>query len=203
MKNLSKRIALLLAGLLIIGNMVGLFIFLDLGIDPITAMNYGIAMRTGLSLGVVTILVQVFIFVPMVFARRDLIGIGTLIALLGIGYIIEYSALMWGAVITLEFSLAVRILLLFLGMNVVGIAVSLMIIANLGLTAYDGFGFAVEKLTANRVSFRTARVTTDVLFVLAGFLLGAPIGIATLLTMVCVGPIVNYYKDRVTRFIRI
>lgn len=202
-QSLVKRVGLLVIGLAILGSMIGFFVFLDLGIDPVTATNLGLSMVKGLSFGSVTAMAQLLMFIPVWLKRRDLVGVGTVIAMLSIGYIIEYSALMWRMLIVWELSWMLRLVLLLLGMNVLGVAISVMLVANLGITAYDGLGFAVVELTGGRVSFRTARVAMDMMFVVIGFSLGAPIGIATLVTMCLVGPIVNFYKGSVAKRINL
>ena len=190
-----------MVGLLILGGGVGMLIHLDLGTDPLTAANTGLANQLGLSFGTMTMLAQMVMAIPVVLKRRDLIGLGTIIALFAMGYVIEYSALMWEVLLVTEFTMLIRVGLLLITLVVVAISIALIIRADLGITFYDALGFAVEALTGGRFKFKYNRIFTDALFVTIGFLFAAPIGVATLMTVVLIGPLVNFFKGVAERYI--
>ena len=87
-------------------------------------------------------------------------------------------------------TLVIQIVSLTAGLVVLCIAISAMITCNLGIAAYDAVSLIIEKRTP--LSYRISRIITDSVCVIAGFLLGAKLGIATVIAALCMGPFINW-----------
>jgi len=194
--SIEKRIPTLLAGFVIIGLCIGFMRVLDLGIDPFGASILGISNIIGLSFGTLMLLsgipMMVFIFIK----KRSLIGIGTVIAMFAMGYLIDLFYFIISNLIPMEMPLAFRIGLLIITLIILAFGCALTITADLGLILYDALGIAFEDMTNGRVKFRWIRLGMDLFFAVLAFVLGATVGIATALTVFMIGPFVNFFRDR-------
>ena len=198
-----KRIILLLLGFLIIGFSVATLRFIDLGMDPFGAMTLGLAESFRITFGTVMMVVQVLLFIAVATKRRDLVGIGTIIGMFGIGYIVDGLYLLMNITIEGNITLAIRLVVLIAILIVVSFGVSLVITANLGLIPYDALGLVIEDVTTGKLKFNWVRMGTDAFCAVIAFLLGAPIGIATFMTVFMIGPFVNFFKNKVGKIVRI
>jgi len=203
MENLGKRIILLIAGLVIISLNIGMLIFLDFGIDPLGALMMGISNVSGLPFGTLMMLGQILFFVPVFCKRRDLIGVGTVVSLFGLGYLIQFFVWMWGSIIQNELTLITRVALLVITLLILSFGVALQIVGNLGLGTYDALAFIIATETKDKINFKWARIGTDALSTAIGFLLGATIGVATVVTVFMLGPFVNFFKEIIFRVVNV
>jgi len=194
-----KRVILLLLGFVVIGSGVGMLRILDLGLDPFGVMVLGLSELSGLAFGTIMMILQVLIFLPVVAKKRSLVGVGTIIGMFGIGYIVDFFYAILSSLIQVEFTPVVRIIILIVTLVVVSLGVSLTIVANLGLIPYDALGLVIEATTHGKLKFNIARMGTDGLSAAIGFLLGATLGVATLLTVFTLGPIVNFFKNTISK----
>lgn len=196
MNGLVKRILLLICGFMIVGISIGMMKFLNLGIDPFGVMLQGISDLSGLSFGTLVMIAQIILFIPVVLKRRDLIGIGTIVGIFGIGYIIEFFGIMWHNLIQVELTLPIKIVILVISLIVLAFGAALNIVANLGVVVYDALHLVVEDVTIKKISFKWSRMGCDAICTIAGFLLGATVGIATLATVFMIGPFITYFKTK-------
>lgn len=197
MNYLLNRIVLALVGFAIIGFSIALLRLVELGIDPFGAMNLGLSAITGMSFGTLLLISNVPLFILMFVKKRELIGVGTVIGMFGVGYIIDFFYLLLSGVVdATSFSLMIRVLLLVIALVVLAIGASSYMTANIGMVPYDAFGIVIEELTHKRVSFKWARIGQDFFCAVVAFVLGATIGIATLLTVVCIGPLVSFFRGK-------
>jgi len=194
--SIEKRIPLLLAGFILIGFCVGFMRLLDLGIDPFGASLLGISGITGVSFGTLMLLSSIPMLIFTFFKKRNLIGIGTVIAMFAIGYLIDFFYFFMSNLITVELSLPVTIGLLIVTLILLAFGCTLTITADLGLITYDALGIVFEDMTGGKIKFRWIRLGMDLFFATLAFMLGATVGIATALTVFMVGPFVNFFRDK-------
>ena len=67
----------------------------NVGVGPSTAMNLGISARIGMDFGTYQLLVNFVILVFVFFLDKHLSGLGTIINMVGVGYLIQFFT--WGA----------------------------------------------------------------------------------------------------------
>ena len=194
--SIKKRIAILLAGFILIGFCVGFMRVLDLGIDPFGASILGISGITGISFGTLMLLSSVPMLILIFIKKRTLIGIGTVIAMFAIGYLVDFFFFVMGNLIAIELSLPIRVGLLIVTLMLLALGCALTITADLGLITYDALGIVFEDMTGGRIKFRWIRLGMDLSFAVLAFVLGATVGIATALTVFMIGPFVNLFRDR-------
>lgn len=187
---------MMLVGNLFIGLAVGLFRMGGLGTDPFSTMNLGVSQVLGLQFGVYQLLFNCAVFIIVLLYGKHLIGLGTLVNMVMIGFIADFVIYLHKNVIVFEINLLLSIFFLVGGVVLAGFGLSLYITANIGVAPYDALPLIIQKFTNNRISFGKARITIDLLAVLIGFSLGAVVGIGTLLTAIAIGPLVEYFNTR-------
>lgn len=191
----EKKLRLIMAivGVCITGITVGIFQFLILGTDPCTSGITAVANITGQRYSIAYPLVIGVLLVIVFLLQRHYIGIATIINLFGIGIIADLTRA------TMEYfiidpTMTFRIVLLVVNVIILSWASSLYFTADLGVSAYD----AIALMAANEykiAQFRVCRVTTDLFCVIVGFIFGADIGIGTVITAFCMGPIVQFFNE--------
>ena len=196
---LLKKIILLVVGFTMIGSGVGILRIIDLGIDPFGAMLLGVSDFVNLSFGTLMMISQMLFLALTIWKRKDLVGVGSVIAMFGIGYLIDFSYEMLSRFIQVDFPFLLSLVILALTLIVMSFGVSLIIVANLGLVPYDGLGFVIEDISKGTFKFKWNRMATDGFAALVAFFLGAPVGIATFMTVFMLGPFVNFFKGVVSK----
>jgi uncharacterized protein len=159
-----------------------------LGLSPWDALNQGISKHTPLSFGTANIAVGCVILVVAVLLGSR-IGIGTVANAVLVGTFVDLL-LRIGWVTDLGHSpLAVRIVLLVVGVAVMGLATGLYVGAGFGAGPRDSLMLALVRLSGWRVGL--VRGCLEASATLAGFLLGGKVGIGTLVFVLAIGPAVE------------
>lgn len=195
-KNYLARIGALLIGNLLLGASIGFFRIVDLGTDPFSSMIIGLNNVTGISFGTVQLIVLSLMFLAMLLFKRENIGLGTLPSIFMNGYISDfvYFSLQNTAFDTTNFILKIIILVFALIICTLGIAIY--IETYLGMASYDTLAIIIEDRT--KISFKTARVLTDVTCLAIGVIFGASIGINTVIMAVFTGILIGFFRKLIT-----
>jgi len=190
----QRRIIMTIAGVLIAGFSVGIFNFSMFGMDPFQVFAHGlwevVPMRFGTFYMLINLIMLIFIF----FIDKTKIGLGTMINIFLLGYVVEFSSWIFMTLIP-EPSLFIRSLALGVAIVMISLGSALYFVGDLGVSTYD----AVALLMAERkiAKFHYCRIGTDLVCVISGFLLGAVIGLGTLVTAFFMGPIIAFFNRKV------
>lgn len=189
----TTRVALLVAGAATIGAAVGVMLWNELGPGPLDVFIGAVRVRTGLPLAVaVWLVVGAMTAVAWGLGRRP--GIGTLAGPLIAGPVMQATVALLDPV-DLPGSLVVRLILHAAALVVLGFGAGGLIVS--------GLGAGTGELLAAAASDRSGRPETSVRFacemtwLVAGFLLGGPIGLGTVLVAAMIGPSVAHGYRRV------
>ena len=185
------RIAMTVLGLLIAGIAVGLFKHSNFGTDPFQAFAAGIHSKTTLSFGIMYAIINIAFLVVVFFIKKHYIGIGTIINLFLIGYIVEYSYAGFQILLP-EPTLVIRIAMLCIGFIILCIGSSFYITADLGVSTYDAVALILSDKKVAK--FQYCRIATDIICVIIGFLLGATVGVGTIMTAFLMGPFIVFFR---------
>ena len=177
------RIPGLALGLVMFGGGIGLNIRANLGLSPWDAFHQGIALRTPLSVGLVTIVVSMVVLLGWI-PLRQRPGLGTLLNATLVGVMIDLTLFVVGETETLW----LRVLYLVGGIGMVAIGSGLYIGSRLGPGPRDGI---MTGLAARGMSIRLARTLIEGTVLIAGWLLGGAVGIGTVIYTVTIGPLLQ------------
>jgi uncharacterized membrane protein YczE len=157
----------------------------DLGLSPWDVFHQGISELTGLSLGLVVILVGVVVLLAWIPLRQPA-GIGTVLNTLLVGVGVDVTLVL----LPEAESLAVRIPLLLGGILITGVGTGLYIGSGLGPGPRDGLMTAI----ANRGHrLWVVRTVLELAALAAGFALGGTIGVGTVLFAFGIGPLAHAF----------
>ena len=187
---LLRRLPRLLLGLVFFGMGIGLMVRADLGLAPWDVLHQGVSERTGISIGVVTILtgiVVLLLWIPI----RERPGLGTVLNVLVIGVVVDLTL----AVVDAPEAMWQRIGLLVVGVYVFGPGSGWYIGAGLGPGPRDGLMTGIAR---RGHSLHVVRTGIELSVLLLGFLLGGSVGVGTVVFALTVGPNVHWHLDRMT-----
>jgi uncharacterized membrane protein YczE len=176
----------LYAGLALYGASSALLVEADLGLEPWNVLHQGLAELTGLTIGVVSIIVGaavLLLWIPL----RQRPGLGTVSNVFVIGLAMDATL----ALVPDAHSLAVRVPLLLAGIVLNGAATGLYIAARFGPGPRDGLMTGLHRRTGR--SIRLMRTGIESAVVVTGFLLGGTIGVGTVLYAVSIGPLAQLF----------
>lgn len=176
----------LYAGLALYGASSALLVEAGLGLEPWNVLHQGLAELTGLTIGVVSIVVGaavLLLWIPL----RQRPGLGTVSNVFVVGFAMDGTL----ALLPEAHTLAVRIPLLLAGVLLNGAATGLYIAARFGPGPRDGLMTGLHRRTGR--SIRLMRTAVEVAVVVTGFTLGGTIGVGTLLYAVSIGPLAQLF----------
>ena len=198
MKQYLQRVLLICVGFFIIGTGGSIFVYSDLGADSLNLLSQGIAGIFHLQVGTVNSLLQLLFFLILLLIARRRIGLGTVIGIFLIGFVMN----LWAPLLSpwLEQApLAVRCLCVVVAPVLVGIGVAMVQTADLGMVPNDLLPLIIyEKLS--RFEYRYVRIAYDLLQFVIGLLLGGVFGIGTVISALLTGPSIQWGLSLIARF---
>lgn len=194
------------AGILFIGICVGSFRLSEFGVDAFTCMNLGISGFLHMSFGTWQLIMNAFILIVIFFTARHCIGLGTIVNMVGVGYLADFICWLFQDIFKIEMTLPLRIAALFIGTLFAGMGVALYMVADMGIAPYDAVGIIIEETTHKRLKYDKARIISDVTVVITGVVfclishgeLRLIIGISTVCNALFNGPLIQFFKTHVT-----
>lgn len=180
------------------GVCLSLMVIANMGTDPCSFMNMGVAPKLHLSFGNWQLLMNVIMIVFVIIYKRNMIGLGTLVNMSLIGYVVDFfGAHVWTRVpffngtlsFGSRFAILIPTLLLFL------VVVSIYMVCEMGMSPYDALPWIITEKT--KLPFRWVRMGWDLTAVLIGCAVGGHLGILTVLMVISLGPVVAWFEKHV------
>lgn len=191
-KYMLKRLFMMCFGVLLMGVSIALFNKATFGNDPFTCMNMGVSGAIGMTFGTLQLIVNCVLFVLVLVFARHLIGIGTIVNMVCVGFLADFFTPL------LQFDISQNVILrglfLLIGVVLLSIAAAFYFTANLGVAPYDALGFILTEKT--KIHFRWCRIISDVIVTLIGLICGAIVGIGTLVTAFFMGPLISFFREK-------
>lgn len=188
---MAKRLAALVLSILAMGFCVAVFKLIAVGTDPCSCMNLGISGRLGISFGTWQLTLNVAMLLVVLRFAPELISAGTLVNMIFVGYIADFFIHVLGGLMPeAGLTLAMRALIFVPVMALFLLVVTIYMTVDLGCAPYDALPMIISAHT-KRVSYRTIRMCWDLGALSIGFVLGATVGIATVITGFCIGPAIT------------
>ncbi|GGZ09006.1 membrane protein YczE [Streptomyces poonensis] len=185
-RRLGRRLLQLYAGLTLYGASSALLVEAGLGLEPWGVLHQGLAELTGLTIGVVSIVVGavvLLLWIPL----RQRPGLGTVSNVFVVGLAMDATL----AAVPDTRSLIARVPLLLAGVLLNGVATGLYIAARFGPGPRDGLMTGLHQRTGR--SIRLMRTAIEAAVVVTGFALGGTIGAGTVLYAISIGPLAQLF----------
>ncbi|MFD7818288.1 YitT family protein [Streptomyces sp. NPDC059785] len=183
---LPLRLLRLYTGLALYGASSALLVESGLGLEPWNVLHQGLAELTGLTIGVVSIVVGALVLLAWI-PLRQRPGLGTVSNVFVVGLAMDATL----ALVPGVHGLGVRIPLLVTGVLLNGVATGLYITAGFGPGPRDGLMTGLHLRTGRSV--RLARTAVEVAVVVTGFALGGTVGVGTVLYALSIGPLAQLF----------
>lgn len=188
-----RRVLMTIAGVCMTGIAAGFIKGASLGVDPYQCMCIGIHTVVPLSYGTLFVLINFVTLILVAILNYRYIGLGTVINMFLLGYIIDATANLLMMMAPLP-SLGLRAAYLIAGFVLLCFASSLYFVADMGVSTYDAIAL---HLAAKKVGpFRVVRIITDCLCVVIGMVFGWMPGVGTIVFALGTGPLVSLFRDR-------
>ncbi|MEN8652744.1 hypothetical protein ABCR94_19650 [Streptomyces sp. 21So2-11] len=185
-RELTRRLSQLYIGLALYGVSSALLVRAGLGLEPWGVLHQGLAERTGLTIGVVSIIVGatvLLLWIPL----RQRPGLGTVSNVVVIGVAMDGTL----ALVPDVHGLGWQIPLMAFGIVLNGVATGLYIAARFGPGPRDGLMTGLHRLTGR--SIRLVRTAIEVAVVATGFALGGSLGAGTVVYALAIGPLAQFF----------
>jgi uncharacterized membrane protein YczE len=187
---LRRRLPRCLVGLACFGVGITLFVRSDLGTPPWDVLHGGLADLTGLDFGLIINLVGLAVL-PMWIPLKERIGLGTVLNTLEIGLVVDLVKPMIGK----QAALPMQLGFVIAGTVIIALGSGLYIGSGLGAGPRDGIMMGLRRLG---LSVRAARTLVELTTVALGFLLGGTVGVGTVVFLVAIGPLVQFFLGRLS-----
>ncbi|KHE71584.1 YitT family protein [Halobacillus sp. BBL2006] len=196
MKNLSIKVFFYIVGLITIALGITLTIKAELGAGAWDAMNVGLTETVGLTVGNWVIIIGAILIVTNALIAKERPDVLAVITILVVGKMIDF----W--LLTVFESFAVegfvkQLFILLAGIVIIAIGVSLYLQPKFSLNPIDGFMVALQKRFG--FSLTSAKTLTEVFALVLALALGGPIGVGTLVILLCIGPAIQFFDPKARR----
>lgn len=191
MREAWLRWGFFLIGLVILGLGVALTIKGQrFGVGSWDVLHIGLFKQLGLTIGSWSIIAGVVIVIIAAIGMREFPKIGTFINMTTVGLVIDFFNWLIPDPTTLIWQLTAFIS----GIILIGLGGGVYISAELGAGPRDSLMLLIVSKT--RLSIRTARTIMEVTVAIAGYLLGGPIGVGTVVMVFTLGPIMQLSMNK-------
>ena len=205
------RIFLMMSGIFLIGICVACYRLSCFGVDSFTGMNLGISSFIGFRFGTWQLIANILILIVVFFTVPHCIGPGTIVNMICVGYISDFICWVINDAVSLKITLPIQIIFLLLGTLFASLGVALYMKADMGISPYDSVALILIKLTKNKLSFRIARISSDLTALIIGVFfcivshhnIWTIIGIGTIFNSLFNGPFIQLfqrYLEKIFRF---
>ncbi|MFJ9639444.1 YitT family protein [Streptomyces sp. NPDC101178] len=184
--HLTRRLVQLYVGLTLYGASSALLVRAELGLEPWGVLHQGLTELTGISIGVVSIIVGAIVLLLWI-PLRQRPGLGTVSNVFVVGLAMDGTLALVG---DLD-GIWARIPVMVLAITLNGVATGLYIAARFGPGPRDGLMTGLNRATGR--SIRLVRTAIEVAVVVTGFLLGGSLGAGTVLYALAIGPLAQLF----------
>ena len=192
-----RRIAVMIAGILIMGPGVALIKLSSMGNDPSTAMCIAVGARLNIDFGLIIIAMQCICFVVEGLFGRKLIGAGTFVNWLFVGPLASGCERIARSLWAVPEAFFPRLLLMVAGVLVLSLACALYQTADVGVAPYDALSIILSEKSGQK--YWKCRACSDVFCVLVTILLRGFFGVGTLICAAGLGPFIAFFTRTAAR----
>jgi uncharacterized protein len=179
------RWAIYFIGLLVMSFGIVLTIKADVGCAPWDVLHIGLYRKFGLTIGTWSIIVGIVILAMSSLLVKQLPKLGAFLNMLFVGIFIDMYMMI--PYLQTPATIAGRFAMLLIGIVIAGYGMGLYISAKVGAGPRDSLMLALMDLTGWKVQY--IRIGMESLVLLAGWLLGGPVSIGTLIFCVTIGSV--------------
>ena len=188
-----KFVLVMIIGNIILGLGIAIFKLSGLGNDPFSGMAMALAECVGIEYARFVILMNIGFFIIEIIWGRKLIGLGTIVNALLLGYIVTFFYNLIISVIDAPQQMAMRVLTVCIGVIITSLGISMYQLPKQGVAPYDSISLIMTERWP-KIPYFWHRMSNDVLCALICYLTGGVVGIGTLVTAFGLGPVIHFFN---------
>ncbi|GMO70459.1 MAG: hypothetical protein Ta2A_19070 [Treponemataceae bacterium] len=190
-----KRAFFAVSGVAVLGVGVGVMRYASFGVDSYSCLTDGLSKTIGLSFGTTLLLLNIVLLICVLIFDRTKIGLGTFCNMAGVGYTADLTLFLINlAVSGIHHSFVLHVAALTAGIVIVCLGVAMYMEADMGISPYDALGVVISEKLHKQKHYKWIRITTDLLCVLGGFLMGSILGVGTVVMAFFTGPLISFFR---------
>lgn len=195
----AVRLLLMLLALTVGQFGVTLFLLPALGADPYTVYAQGLAQMAGVSVGTAHMVFNLLLMAGLLAATRGYVLPGTVVCSFFAGPFIDLYSWLLRESVTPASPPGFRFAAVVFGTLFIAFGYALLIKADGGVGAADLVPILVSDKFS--VQYRWAKMGCDVILVVAGVCLGGVIGMGTVIAVLLVGPVAQFFFPAMDRLV--
>lgn len=191
-ENVIRRTIGMLSSVIIMGFGIAILMYCDVGVDPLSTLNLGFSNLFNISYGNCQAIFNTLLLLVVICFERKMLGIGTLGNMFLIGYSADFFTMPINNILPAvdEISFIMKMALTVLSVAIILVTCSLHIVSGLGIGPNDAVSYLVPNRT--KIHFSLWRFSMDITYVTVGYLLGATVGLGTILIALSIGPLLPF-----------
>ena len=190
-----KFVLVMIIGNIILGLGIAIFKLSGLGNDPFSGM--AMAEGGGIEYARVGIGMNIGFFIIEIIWGRKLIGLGTIVNALLLGYIVTFFYNLITSVIDAPQQMAMRVLTVCIGVIITSLGISMYQLPKQGVAPYDSISLIMTERWP-KIPYFWCRVSNDAISALVCYLAGGIVGLGTLVSAFGFGPFVQFFDTHFT-----
>jgi uncharacterized membrane protein YczE len=194
MSEKTRRVIMTVCGVLIAGFSVGMFNFSAFGMDPFQVFAHGLWNLVPMGYGTFYTILNLTLLIVIFVVDRRKIGLGTVINMFLLGYVVEFSSWLFQTWIP-DPAVWLKAVFLAAGIVIMCFGSALYFTGDLGVSTYDAVALIMAEKKFGRYQY--LRIGSDFVCTIIGALLGATAGIGTVVTAFFMGPIIVFFNRTV------
>jgi len=198
-KLLFQKSLIFICALFIVGFGVNLLAESKLGGDGITVLYMGMKASFGFQYGISSYIYNLTVITFAIFFARRYLGLGTFIYSFGIGFFVFIFENLIAHFQWYPTTLFAQYAFLILGQVLLALGMGIIISLRLGINALDCL--VMQAVHRTKLSYRSLRISADASITALGFLMGGLVGIGTLLSVITLGILIQFFTGLADRFI--
>ena len=191
---------LAVTGTVLCGFGCGLANFAGMGMDAIGSFYDGLRNVLGFEssqIGTVSYIVSFVLFVFLFIAGRKYIHVGSIIYVLFYGIFANLGTMLMENMITSDI-IWLRAMIGVLGLLTLFFGLGIFITIDIGVDAFTGVVLWICDVTHKKME--TVKILFDLTLAVSGILMGAHIGILTVISIAAGGPVISFFTKRFQKF---
>lgn len=194
--NFRKRITMSFFSVILMGFGISLFAYSNMGVDPYTCLNMSLSSLLHMQFGLWQMIMNAAILAVAFALSKKLVGLGTIFNMVLVGFTCDFFTNLYEIILPHSHFWLTDLIFMCLGVVLLSLSASLFFTAGLGYGPYDCLAFLLDDHSP--IKFKWCRVITDIICVAIGFSLGGTVGVGTVVTAFCMGPLVQFFNVEVS-----
>jgi len=200
LKDYGKRFVVFFCGLSLIQIGVAMMLRLNIGSDPFTLFTQGISKQLHISAGSANRIITLVLAAILLVLDRTYLQVGTIISIVCAGFIMDGMYQIYQYIPLTNWPLPVKCLMFLAALVPISFGIPMIKLGGLGVAPNDCVYFVLEDRL--KKPYSRVRMASDGVYFVIGLFLGGVMGVGTILTLVCLGPMAGFTFPRVERVVK-